>query len=99
MKEYLPPDLEPTLSALFEYRNKMLHGGFEWATNELKKFERLVDADRWPPDWFSSATSDGEPWMFYMTSAFVDHCLEMAEWVIRGIEQFGLERNFDSQPN
>ena len=96
MKEYLPPDLEPTLSALFEYRNKMFHGGFEWSTDELKKFERLLDAGRWPSDWFSKATSDDEPWMYYMTTAFVEHCLEMAEGVIRGIEQFGLKRNLDS---
>ena len=96
MNEYLPSDLEPTLSALFAYRYKMFHGGFEWSTDELRKFERLLDSGRWPSDWFSSATTDDEPWMFYMTSAFVDHCLEMAEGVISGIKQFGLERNLDS---
>ena len=96
MKDYLPQDLEPTMSALFEYRNKMFHGGFEWSTEELKRFERILDENRWPPDWFSRATSDDEPWMFYMTSAFVDHCLEVAEGVVRGIEQFGLERNLNS---
>ena len=93
MKEYLPADLEPTLCALFAYRNKMFHGGFEWSSKDLKKFERLLD--RRPSDWFSKATSDDETWMFYMTSAFVDHCLEMAEGIIRGIEQFGLERNLE----
>ena len=96
MKEYMPADLEPTLSALFAYRNKMFHGGFEWSLEELKGFERLLDENRSPPDWFSRATSGGEPWMFYMTSDFVDHCLELAEAIIRGIEQFGLERNWDS---
>ena len=96
MKEYLPADLEPTLSALFAYRNKMFHGGFEWSLKELKWFERLLDKNRWPSDWFSRATLDDEPWMFYMTPIFVDHCLDMAEGVIRGIEQFGLERNSDS---
>lgn len=96
MKEYLPPDLEPTLSALFEYRNKMLHGGFEWSTDALGKFDRLLNAGRWPPHWFSKATTDDEPWMFYMTSAFVDHCLEIAEAVISRIEQFCLERNLGS---
>lgn len=90
MKEYLPADLEPTLSALFTYRNEMFHGGFEWSSEKLKKFEKkLLDEDRWPSDWFSKATSGDEPWMFYMTSTFVDHCLDMAERVIEGIEQFG----------
>ncbi len=96
MKEYLPADLEPTLSALFAYRNKMLHGGFEWSSEELKKFERQLDESQWSPHWFSRAIFDDEPWMFYMTSTFVDHCLEMAERVIGGIEQFGLCRNLDS---
>ena len=96
MKEYLPADLEPTLSALFAYRNKMFHGGLEWSSEDLKRFERLLDDNLWPPDWFCKATFDDEPWMFYMTSAFVDHCLEMAECVIRGIAQFGLERKLDS---
>ena len=96
MKEYLPADLEPTLSALFTYRNRMFHGGFEWPSEELKEFERLLGEKRWPTDWFSGATSDGEPWMFYMTSSFVDHCLETVEEIIRGIAQSGLERNLDS---
>ena len=96
MKQYLPPDLEPMLSALFTYRNRMFHGGFEWPSEELKEFERLLGEKRWPTDWFSGATSDDEPWMFYMTSSFVDHCLEMAEQAIRGIVQFGLERNLDA---
>ena len=94
MKEYLPADLEPTLSALFAYRNKMFHGGFEWSSEELKRFERLLDENRWPPDWFSRATSDDEPWMFYMTSDFVDHCLEMAEEVIGGINSSGWKENW-----
>lgn len=96
MDEYLPPDLEPTLSALFAYRNKMFHGGFEWSSEELKKFEGLLTEDRWPSEWFSKATSDDEPWMFYMTSSFVDQCLEMAKGVIRGIAQFSLDTNLDS---
>ena len=93
MEEYLPEDLEPTLSALFEYRNNMFHGGFEWSSKRLKKFERLMDENGWTPEWFSMATSDDEPWMFYMTSAFIEHCLEMAEKVIKGIEQFCLEKS------
>ena len=35
----LPGDLEITLRALFAYRNKMLHCGFEWSEDETTKFE------------------------------------------------------------
>ncbi len=87
MEEYMPTDLEPTLSALFAYRNKMFHGGFEWSSEELNSFQRKLSENRWPPDWFSWATSGDEPWMCYMTSDFIDHCLHIAAGVIRGIEE------------
>ena len=93
MKEYMPADLDQMLSALFAYRNKMFHGGFEWSSEELRKFERDLDGNGWPSDWFSTATSNGKPWMFYMTSAFVDHCLDMAERIIGGIQQFCWNRS------
>ena len=83
MKAYLPADLEPTLSALFAYRNKMFHGGFEWSSEELKRFETLLAENHWRPDWFSRATVDDESWMFYMTSSFVDHCLNQSRGEIR----------------
>ena len=95
MEEYMPTDLKPTLSALFAYRNKMFHGGFEWSSEELKRFEKQLRENRWPPDWFSWATwsswatSDDEPWMCYLTPVFISHCLSMAEGVIRGIEEYG----------
>lgn len=56
LKEYLPEDLEQTLDALFKYRNKMFHGGFEWSSKELKNFEGLLEKDRWLSGWFSLAT-------------------------------------------
>ena len=95
MKKHLPKGLKPTLSALFAYRNKMFHGGFEWSSEEIKKFERQLDKSCWPSDWFSKATTDNEPWMFYMSPGFVDQCLDMAEQVIKGIRKFGIERATD----
>ena len=53
MGEYMPADLEPTLRALFEYRNKMFHGGFEWSSEELGKFQRRLCQKVWPSDWFA----------------------------------------------
>ena len=93
MMEYLPTNLEPTLSALFAYRNKMFHGGFEWSAEKLNGFERRLEKGHWPSKWFDKATSDDKPWMFYMTPAFVDHCFAMAKGIVEGIEQFGSERN------
>ena len=92
MEKYIPDDLEPTLSALFTYRNKMFHNGFEWSPEERQKFEQTLNNSGWPSDWFSSATIDGEPWMFYMSPEFIDHCLDRIRQIIEGIEKFALDR-------
>ena len=96
MTDYLPADLQPTLEALFKYRNEMFHGGFEWAPENLKAFEKELDQNHWPTEWFSKATSDDEPWIFYMTPTFIDHCLKIAEAVVRGVKKFTFERTFNS---
>ena len=83
----LPSDLKPTLEALFGYRNKNLHCGFEWPEDERRKFaERL--AREWPSHWFSSAETGGEPWIFYMSDEFVDHCLATVEAILDGLGGF-----------
>ena len=87
-REYMPDDLEATLAALFAYRNKMLHFGFEWPSKELEQFAKQLESSGWPRDWFSKATSDDRPWMFYMSPEFIDHCLGLVEEVVEGIEKF-----------
>ena len=87
---HMPNDLNRTLSALFEYRNKMFHCGFEWPMEERQRFcKRLSE---WPEDWFSMATLGGEPWVFYMSPTLVAHCLDGTEKIIGGIGRFCKER-------
>ena len=82
---YLPYELKPTLEALFEYRNKMFHYGFEWPPNERRKFDnRLSD---WPTGWFQKATVGDEPWIFYMSPEFIRHCLGIIRVCIDLIEK------------
>ena len=88
MTPYMPDDLESMLSALFEYRNKMFHCGFEWPLEERHRFNKRLNESGWPSDWFSKATSGGEPWIFYMSSVFIEHCLVRAEQIITGIGGF-----------
>ena len=86
LRPYLPDDLISTLEALFAYRNKMFHYGFEWPQDERRKFNnRLSD---WPTGWFQKATLDDEPWMFYMSPYFIRHCLSVILMCIEGIESF-----------
>lgn len=73
---HLPTDTSSTLAALFYYRNRMFHHGFEWPEEERAKFEARLAAESWPDDWFESARSGGKPWVFYMSETFIKHCLD-----------------------
>jgi hypothetical protein len=86
LSPYLPPTLQPTLQALFEYRNKMFHHGFEWPTSVRRDFNNRKTI--WPKDWFSAASSDNEPWIFYLTAMFITHCLNTIDDIVSGIGAF-----------
>ena len=88
----LPPEFSRTLAALFAYRNKMFHCGFEWPVEERKRFEKKLRNSDWPREWFANSTSNNEPWVYYMSSIFVDHCLAVTGGIITGIGHFCFER-------
>lgn len=87
---HLPNDFGPTLQALFEYRNKMFHFGFEWPTFEREQFHKRI-AD-WPSDWFSLATSDHKPWIFYVTDTFINHSFNIIDSVLAGVGAFARDK-------
>jgi hypothetical protein len=66
----------------------MFHEGFEWPDSERQAFERRIARDRWPRDWFALATSDGKPWVFYLSDTFVVHCLTMVDQIFAGLGAF-----------
>jgi hypothetical protein len=82
----LPTDLPLILAALFRYRNAMFHEGFEWSEGERGKIAMATVA--WPAEWFSQASSGGEPWVFYLTDGFADHVLATVERTLEGIGRF-----------
>lgn len=89
---HLPIDLKPILQALFEYRNKMFHCGFEWPVEERTRFDNRIVQAGWPGEWFSRATSDGAPWIFYMTGALVGRSLDIIEEIISGLGAFSRQQ-------
>jgi hypothetical protein len=78
---HLPADLMPTLEALFDYRNTMFHNGFEWPEDHCLKFKSRIAEKDWQSR-FSCSSRGGEPWIFYMTQQFEDHCLAMSGRII-----------------
>ena len=85
---HLPSDLHQTLAALFAYRNKMFHHGFEWPDSDRSAFEHKIASAGWPPNWFSQATSDGRPWVFCISDTFVQHCLTAIDHVFAALGAF-----------
>lgn len=81
----LPKDTRQVLEALFEYRNAMLHNGFEWPAERRKSFGQRVK--KWNAVWFISARSGGEPWVWYLSDFFVDRVLQFVEQVIEAAGQ------------
>ena len=86
LSTHLPTDIQLTSQALFAYRNKMFHLGFEWPLIEREKFQQRIAA--WPSDWFATANEGGKPWIFYLTDTFVLHCLDSIDKVLSGLGAF-----------
>ena len=80
LEPHLPADLKPVLEALFGYRNKVLHNGFEWPIDERESFANRVKT--WPAGWFESATSNGRPWVWYLSDAFIERVVEFIDEVL-----------------
>jgi len=88
LKPFLPDDHRKTLSALFAYRNNMLHNGFEWPAETIGKFSNRIDSEKWPETWFTSAKRDGKPWIYYMSPDFCAHCVELIDGIIDGTGRY-----------
>lgn len=92
LEEFLPSDLRKTLDAVFAYRNKMFHLGFEWPMEEREKFRTRIISEKWPDHWFAWATSDSKPWVCYMTDALISECVGLIGKVLHALGEFAVEK-------
>lgn len=91
LSQFLPNDLENVMKVLFSYRNKMFHRGFEWPVDERLHFWDRIKKEKWPSTWLEAATTNGQPWVVYLSKAFIWHCIETIEKVIVSFGEFVLE--------
>jgi hypothetical protein len=84
----LPSDLKKVLSALFVYRNRMFHHGFEWPIEKRDSFAKHIQNNEWPNDWFSIATTGDKPWIFVLSDNYIQHCIKTIEKVLQTIGDF-----------
>jgi len=87
----LPTQTEDILKALFLYRNKMFHHGFEWPIEERRRFADLVK--KWPASWFQSSKTDEQPWVFYLSDSFISDCMSLIEETITALGYFAKKLN------
>ena len=96
LSSFLPEGFTSMHAALTAYRNSMFHNGFEWPVDKRKKFNELIVADAWPEGWFTKSTSNDEPWIFYMSADFIEHCLHTIDQVLEGVGRY-LEKGSTGQ--
>lgn len=92
LSKNLPSGYVKMLSALFAYRNKMFHLGFEWPIKERCKFNKRVESGEWPAEWFRKATRGDKPWIFYLSDEFITHCLKTIDEVLEGVGAYFRDR-------
>jgi len=85
---HMPADYARMLGAIFGYRNKMLHHGFEWPPAERTKFEETIRREGWPTNWFERSKTNGETWIIYMSDELIRHTLTKIDEMLDGIGAF-----------
>lgn len=80
-----PLHLKNDLAALFVYRNCCFHNGFEWPVTKRKEFVRRCHESGWS-DNFTWARTDREPWIAYLSPAFMERCIENCKSLIDAFE-------------
>ncbi len=85
---FFPCNFTDMLDALFIYRNKMFHNGFEWPLEERCKFERTLREKNWPSNWFRKSSSGDKAWIFYLSPEFIEQCLTMIDQLLNGVGAF-----------
>lgn len=98
LQSFMPGDYQKTLAALFSYRNNMFHNGFEWSLDVRQKFANRIKNDSWPIIWFSQATRDDQPWVFYMSDLFIENILRLIDQVLEGVGKYTSENLEDKLP-
>lgn len=93
----MPAHYTRMLGAIFGYRNKMLHHGFEWPPGERAKFETTIVREGWPANWFERSLTNGETWIIYMSDMLIRDTLTNIDEMLDGIGAF-IQSRFPQAP-
>lgn len=72
----------------------MFHNGFEWPLDEMERFHNRLKEEGWPEGWVEIATSNHQPWVYYLSREFIAHAVDTIERTLEGIGAF--QRQIDA---
>lgn len=76
---YLPKNTYKILQALFRYRNKMVHNGYEWPKEKCEIFEKEIKENNWQAWFDSSGTKGNVPDLFFMNKKYINECIVLGD--------------------
>ena len=85
LNRYFGSEFARLITAVFAYRNRMVHNGYEWDPEERTQFNDQINRESWS-QWFSVATIGDDPWFFTITPAFHDQCLNLCNRAVLAFE-------------
>lgn len=94
LNKYLDPEIMEWISMLFQYRNKMLHGGFEWDQQRKQELDDEIAKKGWSKH-FSRSTTDGETWMIYLSDQAIKDIIPNLEKLLDSIALFAKDLPFE----
>lgn len=83
---FFPNDTKEMLEIIFWYRNYALHNGFEAKTEQRNILKQEIQRKGWG-EYFSWATSGGNPWMVSMKKDFMLKCFDFCVKVKKGFDR------------
>ena len=85
LSPYFGPAFGLLITAVFAYRNEMVHNGYEWDLDKRQRFDIRIKSEGWS-SWFVIATKGNDPWFFTITPAFHDECLNLCNRAVLAFE-------------
>ncbi|ANL47567.1 hypothetical protein AMC87_CH02902 [Rhizobium phaseoli] len=87
LDKFLSQDFMTWFKAMFNYRNFMLHGGFEWTVQRREFFEKEIVKHGWE-QFFTCSTTNGRPWVYYIKDEAIDALPTMVENMLDSLGRF-----------
>lgn len=95
LARYLSAEFLTWFKAMFNYRNFMFHGGFEWSVGNRQLFTEMIEKEEGWQQFFTCSTSGGEPWIYYLSNETIDDMPDRVGKMLDELGQFAKELPFE----